>query len=240
MTTRDPFERPSSQPDAWSPDAASTEQAGYAPPGPQAPAPQQPAPGFSAGAPASPPVPYGNPSPPPYGNPSPPPYGQMPPVTGPQSPSPTSTDGVSIAALVTGILGMGPVAVALGAVGLRRTGAGQRKGTWMAVIGLVLGVLVTIAVTAALTWGIAWTAFEADSAAAESEQAGSEYAEGSAYGDDPALDALWDDCAAGDNTACDDLYSESPLGSEYEEFGDSCGERGRPFLQTWCEEGRTW
>jgi hypothetical protein len=44
-----------------------------------------------------------------------------------------------------------------------------------------------------------------------------------AYGDDPALDAMWDDCAAGDDAACDELYRVSPVGSEYEEFGDSCG-----------------
>lgn len=45
------------------------------------------------------------------------------------------------------------------------------------------------------------------------------------YGDDAALDALWDGCAAGDMTSCDDLYRESPFGSEYEVFGDTCGGR---------------
>ncbi|MFB9953653.1 DUF4190 domain-containing protein [Cellulomonas denverensis] len=45
------------------------------------------------------------------------------------------------------------------------------------------------------------------------------------YGDDPELDALWDSCAAGDMGACDDLYYESPFGSEYENFGDTCGNR---------------
>lgn len=56
------------------------------------------------------------------------------------------------------------------------------------------------------------------------------------YGDDPALDALWDRCAAGDGVACDDLYLESPFGSQYEEFGDTCGHReagGR-----WCADAR--
>ncbi|WP_024287898.1 hypothetical protein [Cellulomonas sp. KRMCY2] len=47
--------------------------------------------------------------------------------------------------------------------------------------------------------------------------------EPSAYGDDPALDALWDACAGGDGQACDDLYNQSPFGSEYETFGDTCG-----------------
>ena len=54
------------------------------------------------------------------------------------------------------------------------------------------------------------------------------------YGDDTYLDGLWDDCAAGDMTACDALYQESPEGSEYGEFGDTCG-----YLTpggTWCVE----
>ncbi|MFN2345594.1 MAG: hypothetical protein ABR616_07750 [Dermatophilaceae bacterium] len=38
------------------------------------------------------------------------------------------------------------------------------------------------------------------------------------YGSDPALDRLQDDCAAGDMDACDDLFWESPYGSDYEAF----------------------
>lgn len=49
--------------------------------------------------------------------------------------------------------------------------------------------------------------------------------EGSSYGDDATLDALWDACEAGDGEACDDLYWGSPIGSEYEAFGNTCGER---------------
>src|SRR5262245_11831226 len=49
--------------------------------------------------------------------------------------------------------------------------------------------------------------------------------DGSSYGDDPALDALWDACDGGDGQACDDLYWQSPVGSEYEAFGNTCGER---------------
>lgn len=52
------------------------------------------------------------------------------------------------------------------------------------------------------------------------------------YGDDPDLDRLWDQCAAGSGQACDDLYMESPFGSEYEEFGDTCGSRRPPG--EWC------
>ncbi len=46
-----------------------------------------------------------------------------------------------------------------------------------------------------------------------------------AYGDDPTLDALWDACEGGDMQACDDLFFDSPAGSEYEDFGDTCGNR---------------
>ena len=49
------------------------------------------------------------------------------------------------------------------------------------------------------------------------------------YGDDPALDALWDACVAGADTACRDLYVDSPYGSAYEEFAVSCAGRG-----DWC------
>jgi len=38
------------------------------------------------------------------------------------------------------------------------------------------------------------------------------------YGDDPEFDALWDLCEAGDYEACEDLYWNSPLNSEYEAF----------------------
>jgi hypothetical protein len=52
------------------------------------------------------------------------------------------------------------------------------------------------------------------------------------YGEDAVLDALWDACAAEDWEACDDLYRDSPLGSEYEEFGDTCGYRTAG--EEWC------
>ena len=45
------------------------------------------------------------------------------------------------------------------------------------------------------------------------------------YGDDPELDLLWDACETGDGDACDDLYLQTPIGSEYEEFGYTCGRR---------------
>lgn len=54
-----------------------------------------------------------------------------------------------------------------------------------------------------------------------------------AYGDDPYFDALWDSCESGDAQACDDLFQESPVDSEYEEFGASCGGRF-PGTEEWC------
>ncbi len=45
------------------------------------------------------------------------------------------------------------------------------------------------------------------------------------YGDDPVLDSLWDLCELGDGGACDALWERAPVGSEYEEFGVTCGNR---------------
>ncbi len=47
-----------------------------------------------------------------------------------------------------------------------------------------------------------------------------------AFGDDPELDVLYTACADGDFVACDDLYFASPIGSEYEAFALTCGDRG--------------
>jgi hypothetical protein len=52
------------------------------------------------------------------------------------------------------------------------------------------------------------------------------------YGDDATLDALWDECAAGSGEACDSLFFDSPIGSMYEAFGNTCG--NRPELDYDC------
>lgn len=46
-----------------------------------------------------------------------------------------------------------------------------------------------------------------------------------APGTDATFDSLWDACAAGDALRCDYLYLASPLNSEYEQFGLTCGDR---------------
>ncbi|MCK0117678.1 DUF4190 domain-containing protein [Isoptericola sp. S6320L] len=76
--------------------------------------------------------------------------GQPPaPVPGEQpsyaAPQPQGTDGVSIAALVTGILGMALVAVGLGIAGLVRTKRSGRSGKGFAIAGIVLGAIATVA-----------------------------------------------------------------------------------------------
>ena len=46
-------------------------------------------------------------------------------------------------------------------------------------------------------------------------------------GDDATLDALWDQCAAGFGQACDDLFDRAGLGTDYEAFAVTCGQRTR-------------
>ena len=45
------------------------------------------------------------------------------------------------------------------------------------------------------------------------------------FGDDPVLDLLVEQCRRGNNQACDELHVTSPIGSEYEEYGRTCGGR---------------
>ncbi|GJM38789.1 MAG: hypothetical protein DHS20C19_21560 [Acidimicrobiales bacterium] len=46
------------------------------------------------------------------------------------------------------------------------------------------------------------------------------------YGDDAALDRLYDWCEAGDDAACDQLWWDSEPDTAYESFAESCGGRG--------------
>jgi hypothetical protein len=107
------------QPRTSGPDAATTAPADL--PGPPVPT-TGPSP-YVSGAPADGAGPYGSPA---YGAPQPP------------------TDGVSIGALVTGVLGMALIPLGLGIAGIVRTSGGKRRGKGLAIAGLVLGVLSTI------------------------------------------------------------------------------------------------
>jgi len=268
------------------------------PPQPTYGAPQQPPYG-------QPPV-YGTPQQPGYGAPQQPaygapqqPYGQQPAYGAPQQPYGQpgaygpSTDGISIAALVTGLLGMAIVPLILGFIGLGRTKKNGTKGRGFAIAGIVLGALEIIGWILFVVL-VVWAANSADTAydkqvselrtacatgdmescdslfmiarpGTEEEQFGdtcggltegggyctdlgtgagdtgtgtdsgtdSGTAAGS-YGDDPTLDALYDACKAGDGQSCDDLFMDSPVGSEYEAFADTCG--GRTSGGTYCVE----
>lgn len=54
---------------------------------------------------------------------------------------------------------------------------------------------------------------------------GDRVSEDEGYGDDLVLDLLWDQCAGGNPQACDELYRDAPIGSRYETYGRSCGDR---------------
>lgn len=54
---------------------------------------------------------------------------------------------------------------------------------------------------------------------------GDRLADGGSYGDDHTLDLLWDQCESGNPQACDELYRDAPIGSRYETFGRTCGDR---------------
>jgi S1-C subfamily serine protease len=78
--------------------------------------------------------------------------------------------------------------------------------------------------------GTGWSGpFDPDGADPDTWSSGAE-----TYGDHPALDGLWDLCAEGDFESCDDLWWMAPPGSDYERFGDTCGDRNRPA--GWCTE----
>lgn len=50
-----------------------------------------------------------------------------------------------------------------------------------------------------------------------------EFPDGYTFGDDNYLDRLWRSCERGVFEDCDTLYYESPVGSEYEWYGATCG-----------------
>ena len=52
---------------------------------------------------------------------------------------------------------------------------------------------------------------------------------------DPTYDDLRHECADGDNRACDDLYTDTPINSVDEHFGSVCGGRSDNELAGSCE-----
>jgi hypothetical protein len=92
----------------------------------------------------------------------------------------------------------------------------------LSIVALVLGVIGAIA-------AIVWFGVVARTVSSELDRqlddGGTVSSDAFDYGDDATLDQLWDSCEAGDGQACDDLYFQSPPGSQYEQFGDTCGNR---------------
>lgn len=102
-----------------------------------------------------------------------------------------------------------------------------RRRAWPWLVGTLALVAVLVGVGVGVFTLLDRTFGADDAAGAEEGSAVVEegLAEGDAYGDNAALDELWDACEAGEGAACDDLYEQSDLGSGYETFGYTCGER---------------
>ena len=54
------------------------------------------------------------------------------------------------------------------------------------------------------------------------------------FGDDPVLDLLAEQCRRGNDQACDELHVTSPIGSEYEAYGRTCGGRAPEGAEPSC------
>lgn len=82
----------------------------------------------------------------------PPASAAAPPPTPPAPAVDVESDGVSLAAFITGLLSLGPVPLVLGLVGYERARRRGARASWMAVTGIVLGAVSTIGlmITAAL------------------------------------------------------------------------------------------
>ncbi len=91
----------------------------------------------------------------------------------------------------------------------------------LAVIGGVLGAVLALVVAVAVAGS-----WNADPGGNGTLPVPDPAQDATTYGDDPDLDALWDDCTAGGLSSCDVLYQTANVGTDYEAFGGSCGDRG--------------
>lgn len=122
------------------------------------------------------------------------------------------TDRRGIAALVTGLIGLGPVAIALG-VSATRHRRRQGLGSGMGLTGIILGSLATglyLLIASVVLIG---------TASANTERA-----------------ALRADCAAGTMSACDDLFLAAPAYSDDEAYGATCAGRQPVNSGAYCED----
>jgi Domain of unknown function (DUF4190) len=156
---------------------------------------------------------------------------QRPPPPPPmQYPPQRPTSGLAVASMVLGILWLfwigSILALIFGYIArkdIRKTG---KDGNGLAIAGIVLGwvgvgtLAFYIVVVGALIGGSSGGSDGVDFQPSSGDR----------------ISQLHDQCAVGDMGACDDLYRESPIGSQEEEFGDTCGNRGRAPGQVWCDE----
>lgn len=160
----------------------------------------------------------------------------------PVPPGPRPTDGMAIASLVTGILGMALIPLILGILSLnkiKKTGAGGRG---MAIAGVVLGALGTLSyVILAILMFIGMAAMTGSSSSIDNSDLGTGSSvvvtqEGidAELAANPELKPLYEGCAVGDMGACDELYVQAPFDSVLEAYADSCG--GTSSGGTLCKE----
>jgi len=122
---------------------------------------------------------------------------------------------------------MAIVPIVLGIIALSRIKRSGQAGKGMAIAGIVLGALSIVG------WVVVAVLFLAvvQSGVLEDIQNDPRFTDPQynssvhEYGDDARLDALYDSCRGGDDDACHDLFLGSPSGSEYEDFGATCGGR---------------
>lgn len=174
---------------------------------------------------------------------------QMPYPQQPQQPAAAPTDGMAIAALVTGILGLGIVPLILGIVSLKRIKQTQAGGRGLAIAGIVLGalelifwiIMLIIFVIAAVAVSNSPTtvSYSSTSSSSSSSSVAPNYDFNQTKIDqeltaDPALRTPYEQCSNGNMAACDELFMRSDFGSELEKFGDSCGGKGRTTM--FCDQ----
>lgn len=189
---------------------------------------------------------------------APPPEAPPPASPPPAAPQKQASNGLAIAALITGILaaavafvplfGMivaipgGIAAIVLGIFARNR--AKEVGGAGLAMAGIITGAAaIVISLVWALVVGAIFSQVDADlrdtldnleqidRIDAPAPPASADDPDTSTYapeGDDPEMQRLIDQCAANDMDACNDLYLQTPLGSEAEEFGATCGARSEP------------
>lgn len=221
---------PPPQPPPQGPEPGPNPYASAAPP-PGVP-PQQGAPGAGYGYPGQPPVPgpppgYGYPPGGPGGpaGPGGPGYpgGPVPPYQ-PQPPQSGKTNGLSVGALVTGLLALAPIALILGILGLNQIKKTGERGKPLAIAGMVLG-SVQIALLAVLVPLAIYNNGASIDGAAPSDSASPSGGEDGAQEDPPGRDvpesgeriAVFD-IAVGDcfDTSGLDQYQDEEGGSEYD------------------------